>query len=286
MLGSWAVLTSWFCTCRQSQGLSWFFLWYPTRARSLEEGCAQAGQPAVSKEESRPKLLVLCPECKHWGGGLGLINISFQCVFKSTISRLPRNKLTSAWNRRMRLCKANMCAYGLKCPDSGKPLLKPTGLAASHSDVVSRAHECPGHTCHKVIEGRCKDDVNLSSFAAKYTPQFVDTWLSFVLPQPPDHLYFVATVQASEGLATVPAAMKAIPSECLAGEEVSPAQIQQSCGNCIIIWVTPTPLAWSEFWRMLELLRRPLRKQAVSHVRFALSVRDPLHVCRRQPMPL
>ena len=99
MLGSWTVLTSWFCTCRQSQGLSWFFLWYPTRARSLEEGCAQAGQPAVSKEESRPELLVLCPECKHWGGGLGLINISFQCVFKSTISRLPRNKLTSAWNR-------------------------------------------------------------------------------------------------------------------------------------------------------------------------------------------
>ena len=143
----------------------------------------------------------------------------------------------------MHLCKANMCAYGLKCPDSGKPLLKPTGLAASHSDMVSRAHECPGHTCHKVIEGRCKDGVNLSSFAAKYTPQFVDTWLSCVLPQPPDHLCFVATVQDSEVLATVPAAVKAIPSESLAGEEVSPAQIQQSCGNCIIIWVTPTPLA-------------------------------------------
>ena len=36
----------------------------------------------------------------------------------------------------MHLCKASMCAYGLKNPDNGLPILKPTGLAVSRGDMV------------------------------------------------------------------------------------------------------------------------------------------------------
>ena len=51
----------------------------------------------------------------------------------------------------MHLCKASMCAYGLKNPDNGLPILKPTGLAVSHGDMVGLAQTCPGHDAHHTI---------------------------------------------------------------------------------------------------------------------------------------
>ena len=47
-------------------------------------------------------------------------------------------------------CKASMCAYGLKNPDNGLPILKPTGLAVSHGDMVGLAKTCPGHDVHHI----------------------------------------------------------------------------------------------------------------------------------------
>eukprot|EP00435_Cladocopium_sp_Y103_P034179 s49_g8.t2 len=142
----------------------------------------------------------------------------------------------------MHLCRANMCAYGLKCPDTGKPILKPTGLAVSHSDMIPLAQECPGHMCHQIIAGRCKDGSNLSSVVAKYTPQFVSTWLSCVLPANSSNLCLFAFLQETTPESMMPNDLpkvtppvvnqvpdpKQVSHECFAGDEVPVGEIRQS----------------------------------------------------------
>lgn len=81
---------------------------------------------------------------------------------------------------KLQLCRADMCAYELRHPDTHVPVQKPTGLAVSHSDMTELALGCPGHAEHSVIAGRCKDGENLSSKVAAYTPCFVRTWLSCI----------------------------------------------------------------------------------------------------------
>ena len=83
----------------------------------------------------------------------------------------------------LQLNKAHMCAYGLQDLDTQKPLLKPTGLAVSHSDMTELALQCPGHFEHQSIEGHLSSGQNRSALAAKYTRQFVLTWLSCVRPE-------------------------------------------------------------------------------------------------------
>ena len=119
-------------------------------------------------EKKCPELLVLCPECKHWGGWYRLNQTKLPlweqihnkrvaekqaqfCVdeAKRQIKRGGRVLIEHPWSsglwefppmkkllKQMHLCKGSMCAYGLKCPDTGIPVLKPAGLAVSHDDMV------------------------------------------------------------------------------------------------------------------------------------------------------
>ena len=217
-------------------------------------------QVSAQLDEAKPALLVLCPECKHWGGWYRLNQHKLPmwvqiynkqvaqkqadfCIqqAKRQLKRGGRVLIEHPWSsslwkyppmakllNQMHLCRANMCAYGLKCPDSGKPILKPTGLAVSHADMIALAAECPGHHSHKVIEGRCSDGNNLSSFTAKYTTGFVTKWLSCVMPNDSSHLCCFAHVQEVAMTEHPTPLNHALPSECLANEEVPVDQIRQS----------------------------------------------------------
>ena len=204
-------------------------------------------------EKKRPELLVLCPECKHWGGWYRLNQTKLPlweqihnkrvaekqaqfCVdeAKRQIKRGGRVLIEHPWSsglwefapmkkllKQMHLCKASMCAYGLKCPDTGIPVLKPTGLAVSHDDMVELAKCCPGHAQHRVIAGRCKDGQNISAKAAVYTSEFVHTWLSSVCPSP--SLCAFASVQDP----ATPSELIQVVHECCAQEEGSPENLKQ-----------------------------------------------------------
>ena len=67
----------------------------------------------------------------------------------------------------LHLCRVDMCAYNLSCPDSGLPVRKPTGLAVSHLDVLELARQCPGHEVPKQMAGKCSDGENLNAKAAR-----------------------------------------------------------------------------------------------------------------------
>lgn len=174
-------------------------------------------KPAIQKqvseelEEARPDLLVICPECKHWGGWyrLNQKHLSMEqqlrnrqyakrqvdfCVqeIKRQVKRGGRVLIEHPWSsdmwryepmakvtRSMFKCRADMCAYGLTDPN-GTPILKPTALMVSHSDMQSLALTCPGHHKHTVIAGKGSDGENISSRSARYTPKFCKTWLSCV----------------------------------------------------------------------------------------------------------
>lgn len=65
--------------------------------------------------------------------------------------------------------RANMCAYELKDPDNGQPILKTTGLAVSHPDMASLALQCPGpehHKTHQIIAGHTHDGTCRSAVCA------------------------------------------------------------------------------------------------------------------------
>ncbi|CAL1167843.1 unnamed protein product [Cladocopium goreaui] len=174
-------------------------------------------KPAVQKQvseeldEARPDLLIICPECKHWGGWyrLNQKHLSMEqklrnrqyakrqvdfCVqeIKRQVKRGGRVLIEHPWSsdmwkyepmakvtKSMFKCRADMCAYGLTDSD-GTPILKPAALMVSHSDMQSLAFTCPGHHNHTVIAGKGSDGENISSRSARYTPKFCKTWLSCV----------------------------------------------------------------------------------------------------------
>ena len=176
--------------------------------------------PAVQRkvdqqlEEAQPELLVACPECKHWGGWYRLNQHKLPMVqqlqnrrtaikqadfvadqIKKQLRRGGRVLVEHPWSsglwkhppiakvlKEMHLCRADLCAYDLVDPDSQLPILKPTGVAVSHEDMKPLALQCPGHRCHKTVEGRCADGENLSSKTARYTPKFCKHWLSCIRP--------------------------------------------------------------------------------------------------------
>ena len=180
-------------------------------------------RPAVQREvdreldEAKPELLVCCPECKHWGGWYKLNQHKLSLVEQCENQRKARKQAdfcvdqirkqlkrggrvlvehpwsSGLWNyppmaklihqKLLTVCKGNMCAYGLRCPDTEEPILKATGLAVSHADMECLALQCPGHETHKIIAGHCKDGELLSSKTAKYTPEFVETWYSCIRPE-------------------------------------------------------------------------------------------------------
>ena len=183
-------------------------------------------QRQVSEEldQAKPDLLVVCPECKHWGGWYRLnqkhlsmeqqlLNRQYAkkqvdfCVqeIKKQLKRGGRILIEHPWSsdmwkyeplvkvtKSMFKCRADMCAYGLVDPD-GTPILKPTALMVSHADMQSLALTCPGHHNHTVVAGKGSDGENISSRSARYTPQFCRTWLSCV--HAPSHLCSFACLQ-------------------------------------------------------------------------------------------
>eukprot|EP00434_Breviolum_minutum_P003222 symbB.v1.2.002836.t1/scaffold144.1/size299099/14 len=182
-------------------------------------------QQQVSQELAReqPELLVCCPECKHWRGWYRLnrnkLSLVEQCrnkkvakkqaqlvveEAKQQLKRGGRVLIEHPWSsdlwkyppmakllRRMHLCRVDLCAYGLCCPDSGLPIRKPTGIAVSHVDMVHLAAQCPGHPKHQLVEGKCLDGELRSAKTARYTTEFCERWLSCVdhLSPPPSVLY-------------------------------------------------------------------------------------------------
>lgn len=86
---------------------------------------------------------------------------------------------------RFRLVKCHMGRFGLRLPGSDKLIRKPTLLLVSDDSVPTLARECPGskhprHCCHQTIAGSHPGVGSISTFAGRYTPQFVQAVLETV----------------------------------------------------------------------------------------------------------
>lgn len=198
-------------------------------------------------DEAKPDLLVLCPECKHWGGWYRMNQYKLpmwrrlankriaekQVLFciqqaKKQIKRGGRVLFEHPWSSNMwkfppmkkllnsmHLCKASMCAYGLVSPE-GIPIQKNTGLAVSHADMCHLAQTCPGHESHQTIAGRCEDGELLSAKTAEYTSEFCRTWLGCVYN--PCHLCHFHCLQEEDDMGNpIGSAV-----ECLAAQDDKP----------------------------------------------------------------
>lgn len=75
--------------------------------------------------------------------------------------------------------RVDMCAYGLKCPDTELPIQKATGLllSATGHDAQPYLKQCPGCPEHRRVEGKLQSGQNVSEYVAEYTPQFVNAIL-------------------------------------------------------------------------------------------------------------
>ena len=215
-------------------------------------------QVEAQLDEVRPELLVLCPECKHWGGWYRLNEhklpnwkrvwnrrvaerqVEF-CIAqaKRQLRRGGRVLFEHPWSsgvwsyppmakllQSMYLCKASMRAYGLKNPDNGLPILKPTGLAVSHGDMVELAQTCPGHDVHHTIAGKLNDGSSLSEWTAAYTQQFCQHWLSCVTSS--CHLCEHAAVEDNFSTINLTESTVGGSSEAFAAEATTPEQIRMS----------------------------------------------------------
>lgn len=70
---------------------------------------------------------------------------------------------------------------GLADPDNA-PILNTTGLGVSHVNMAELAHQCPGRAQHQLIAGHVHGGECRSALCAKYTDQFVRTWMSCIRP--------------------------------------------------------------------------------------------------------
>ena len=71
------------------------------------------------------------------------------------------------------LGKADLCVYGLKCPDTGKPIKKVTGIVTSQPYVRDNVRRCPGCAEHRSVSGKLSSGQLVSDYVAKYPPAFV-----------------------------------------------------------------------------------------------------------------
>ena len=216
----------------------------------IKQGCDlldKDTQMEVSEllDQSCPALLLACPPCTHWGGWEHLnqwyrtpqerARIAQQsrrqvkfCIeqvhrqlkrgghflFEHPLgSRVWKDPHIAALKRKYGFMRVDMCAYGLKCPDSGLPIRKATGLICSHPDAHKLTKTCPGCKLHKRVEGSYSGG-SLSEFTAAYTPSFVSECWRVVGPPP-------TTAECALG---EPIDWEALNLECLAGEGVERAE--------------------------------------------------------------
>ncbi|CAL1167339.1 unnamed protein product [Cladocopium goreaui] len=83
------------------------------------------------------------------------------------------------------LLSCHMCRFGLRIPGSDKLIRKATHLLVTHENMRVLAKECPGskqpkHECHQTIAGSDPAVGRISTFAGKYTPNFVESVMDTV----------------------------------------------------------------------------------------------------------
>ena len=163
-------------------------------------------------DRAKPKLLIACPTCTHCGGWENLNQYYRTPLERAQLIRRNRARLrfcvrqihrqlqrggdfllehpwpSQIWNspelqslkRRYGVFRIDMCAFDLKCPDTGLFFQKGTGLMVSNRQVPDRLEHmcrCPKNHEHRPIEGQLRGGQRVSSFVATYTPKFVKTML-------------------------------------------------------------------------------------------------------------
>ena len=83
------------------------------------------------------------------------------------------------------LLSCHMCRFGLRVPGSDHFIRKATQLLVSHEHMRTLERQCPGksnpkHACHQTVAGSDKTVGQISTFAGKYTPQFVEAVMETV----------------------------------------------------------------------------------------------------------
>eukprot|EP00435_Cladocopium_sp_Y103_P019462 s1915_g4.t1 len=193
-------------------------LGYQGLSYDIQQGCDLddlATQKRVSKEldENKPELLVVCPPCRNRGGWEHLNRMYRSPLETARLLRRSRRQVafcaaeiqkqlkrggeflfehpwpSEAWNdpsmtslkRKFGVDRIDMCAYGLKCPDTLLPIQKATGIMNSNTQP-EKFRKCMGCQQHRPIEGKLKDGQNVSAFCAKYTQEFVKSMLHVMLP--------------------------------------------------------------------------------------------------------
>ena len=164
-----------------------------------------------------PDLLILCPPCTDEGGWFNLnactmepseylrrvkqsrMFIRFCCrLYEQQVAAgrqalLEHPKGSKLWTYpevqrlldRHFLLSCHMCRYGLRVPGDDRYIRKATNLLVSHENMKGLERKCPGkqhpkHVCHQPIAGSCSQVGRISTFAGKYTPQFVEAVMEVV----------------------------------------------------------------------------------------------------------
>ena len=135
-------------------------------------------------------------------------HFAFEHPLGSGVWKTPE---TQALKRKFGLYRTDMCAYGLCCPDSKKPVQTATGIISSHPSVEQLARRCSGGHVHKVIAGNTSQGPP-STGAGRYCEGFVDAVWEHLGPakRPANH------VEAID--------WQALRCECLAGEDEQPEE--------------------------------------------------------------
>ncbi len=152
-----------------------------------------------------PEVLTLCPPCTYWGGWDHLNRIDRSPLENARLNRVKREQVkycqeqirkqrarggdflfehplgSDVWDepgmislkRDYGFGRADLCAYGLKCPDTGKPIKKATGIITSQKDVRDNLRRCPGCAEHRSVSGKLSSGQLVSDFVAKYPSAFV-----------------------------------------------------------------------------------------------------------------
>ena len=165
----------------------------------------------------QPDLLVLCPPCTDESGWFHLNSLKWdkwEYLRRKALSRSfirwccklfhkqakagrqamfehPLPAETWTYPEVQRLCrmhhtvKLHMCRFNLRLPRSDKLIRKGTRLIVTHESMKELAKQCPGssdpkHECHDTIQGSRPGIGNVSSFCARYTPEFVHAVLNTV----------------------------------------------------------------------------------------------------------
>eukprot|EP00435_Cladocopium_sp_Y103_P030061 s1739_g7.t1 len=202
-------------------------------------------------DELKPDLLVACPPCTHRGGWDHINRLRRSPLETARLIRKSRKHVafcvqqirkqvkrggdfmfehpwpSEVWNdkdmvplkRKYGVKRVDMCAYGLKCPDSQVPIQKATGIMCHFQQEAAESafRLCPGCPKHRPIEGKLLCGSNVSTFCAEYTSQFVRTM--FDLSQ--KH----RSSETPDGCAAVDLMHV---DECLAGEPVSEAAAEST----------------------------------------------------------